>query len=622
MLLRRAPALTFVYPTSRSGTAGSQCQDQKASGWTCKGVYSTSTCLQGYHCNATAGQCVPSVAGAGDTLANCQKACHKKPPPDADLKVCNPKTSQCEPCKDYCNRDSDCHSGSYCENGLCHGSQCQQSSTCAAQCSSDTPDLLIGTWRGNQIQKKFDMGEYDFKFQKKADGPQVQSKKAGGAVSSGSLTTDVAEGGKNIVITYDNGPLKGSVYSGAFHPWEPSTETEQDAFYFGAPNDDAPADINTAMNGTGATVYNLARCGGHATLCDFSAVFPAFGAFGTDDPISDPCTNFPTCTQCIAAQSSVCGWCSTRVVYNNVTTGSQCAGFDSTGKPLGWVCTGTFNKDACADYGCDWSDIKNPKCTVCADPSICSLTKDDCTAACVAPPTLYQCLNSTGKPTCSACKSQYCNSDADCPNSYCNKHGIGPWSCHGSVPGGCSAITACTAACGAATESKYLCDKYSGQCKPTSNDNPAGMTKYECSHQCKGAQPIGTWRGIEISKAFTVGEYDFTFYSDSTLHIRMPDGTVGVSNVTGVNTTETDVGMSIAGTVVSGPGAGSKFNGLFKIDTNGNDGIANMLFWGQAAGPVATFDDAMAGKEFVMLGCKKEDEECDFSAATVPASWL
>jgi hypothetical protein len=567
------------------------------------------------------GQCQPSIAGSGDTLKNCEATCKHNVPPDQNLKVCNPTTSTCEPCKDYCNGDGDCP-GSYCENGLCHGSQCQQSSTCAAQCSSDTPDLLIGTWRGNQIQKSFDMGEYDFKFQKKADGPQVMYKKAGGDVSSGSLTTDVAQGGKNMVITYATGPLKGSVYSGAFHPWEPSDETEQDAFYFGSPNNDPPADIDTAMKGAGSTVYNMARCGGHASLCDFSSVFSSTDLASRDDPITDPCTGYPTCTECINADKAVCGWCSTRVVYGKSTVGTQCAGFDNTGKPLNWVCTGTFNKDACADYGCDWTDIKNPKCAVCADPTTCVLTKDDCTAACVPPPVNYRCDNSTGKPQCSECPSQYCNSDKDCPNSYCNKHGIGPWSCHGSVPGGCTNINACNSTCGQAVESKYLCDKYSGQCTPTSNDNPHGVSKYECSHQCKGVQPLGTWRGIEISKSFTDGEYDFTFYDDSTLHVRMPDGTIGISNVTGVNMTETDVGVTISGSVVSGPDEGASFNGLFKIDTAGNDDIANMLFWGQAAGPVTTFDQAMAGKEFVMVGCKKTYDLCDFSSAAVPKSWM
>ena len=60
------------------------------------------------------------------------------------------------PCKDYCKANSDCP-GSYCQGGLCHGSTCQEHSTCNATCSSDTPDALLGVWRGVQMQVTFSL---------------------------------------------------------------------------------------------------------------------------------------------------------------------------------------------------------------------------------------------------------------------------------------------------------------------------------------------------------------------------------------------------------------------------------------------------------------------------------
>eukprot|EP00657_Telonema_sp_P-1_P009973 TRINITY_DN4255_c0_g1_i2.p2 TRINITY_DN4255_c0_g1~~TRINITY_DN4255_c0_g1_i2.p2 ORF type:complete len:216 (+),score=82.16 TRINITY_DN4255_c0_g1_i2:111-758(+) len=153
------------------GSKGSQCQDQHETGWHCNHLYSTDTCLPGYVCNSDTGQCHEDpTGGTGDTKENCEKNCKPRP---TGLSMCDTKSSTCVPCTDYCKTDSDCP-GSYCSGGLCHGSTCMQNSTCTSECSADTPDILVGVWRGLEIQSKFGAGEYDVKFQKKAAGPQVQ----------------------------------------------------------------------------------------------------------------------------------------------------------------------------------------------------------------------------------------------------------------------------------------------------------------------------------------------------------------------------------------------------------------------------------------------------------------
>lgn len=627
-----------------NGTQGFQCQDQHESGWHCNHLYSTGTCKKGYACNATSGQCYETEAGQGDTKENCEKTCKKTPKPKG-LSVCNLKTLTCEPCDDYCTKDSDCP-GSYCQAGLCHGSKCQSNATCGSECSNDTPDALLGTWRGVLISAGFDMGEYDFKFQKRADGPQVQFKGPDGTLSTGSIATTV--GSNAVSITYASGPLSGSTYNGAYDAWEPaSPDTLQTAFYFGAPSQPKPDDISSAMAGKGQTVYVMSRCDPHADAkkCDFSGVFaarPTARELGSslrgslasflrdvakivDDDSSDPCSVHPTCGTCIGDPSNLCGWCSSPVTYDDNSTGTQCAGFDSSGKPLGWTCNGTFHKDSCDDYGCDWSDITNPTCKECNDTSACTQTKDQCAANCKPPPMLYQCDNAT--KTCKPCKSQYCTKDSDCPGSYCQKSGFGPWQCHGGAGAGCSDNSTCASNCPAKpqNQSYYKCDQFSGQCQKVDKNAPGATTQYECEHQCKAAAPTGTWRGVQVSAGFERGEFDFTFYDDATVHWRAPGGATFVAQFDGLNLTKAQDGtVTISGNLTKSGDAsklpvGTTVDAAFRIDAAGNDGIAQFLFWGQSTDgtPVKTFDDAMLASAFVLVGCKASATNCDFSSAVV-----
>ena len=149
------------------------------------------------------------------------------------------------------------------------------------------------------------------------------------------------------------------------------------------------------------------------------------------------------------------------VTYNNGTdVGARCAGFDESGKPLGWTCSGVFHKDECTDYGCDFDDAMNPVCKECDDAQKCKETLEDCEKHCVAPPPLYKC-NSTNSSsskhhlrfladpdqgTCVQCENGgYCVNDTQCPGSYCMVQGPGPWTCHG---GECQDNATCAASCG------------------------------------------------------------------------------------------------------------------------------------------------------------------------------
>lgn len=103
--------------------------------------------------------------------------------------------------------------------------------------------------------------------------------------------------------------------------------------------------------------------------------------------------------------------------------------------------------------------------------------------------------------------------------------GPGPWQCHGGL---CQDNATCASTCGKPTPSPspptpptnqtmYVCDKFSGQCVNASNTTAGATTKYECEHECRAAAPTGTYRGVQISSGFTRGEYDYTFYDDSSV---------------------------------------------------------------------------------------------------------
>merc|ERR1719158_1727502 len=95
-----------------------------------------------------------------------------------------------------------------------------------------------------------------------------------------------------------------------------------------------------------------------------------------------------------------------KVVYSDGTPGAQCAGFDKTGTPLGWQCHGTFHKDECQDYACDWTDMKAPQCKPSATGT---LSKQDCSTQCKPPEAMFSC--DAASKTCKPCDMHYCTTD-------------------------------------------------------------------------------------------------------------------------------------------------------------------------------------------------------------------
>lgn len=611
--------------TFANGTAWTRCADERVSGWTCSHLYQTTKCVAGYVCDKAAGQCKLAPKGQGDTLKNCQNHCTKndyfkcdysnpKAPtcakctnatdptcavgnctehscaPTQELFKCDPKTLTCQSCgaESHCTSDKDCPN-SYCQKSgagpwTCHGSTCQQEYKCKDECGLN-PDL-VGIWRGVQIQSNYTSGETDFDIG--ADG-SLQVRDASGTITKGKVTAL----GKDIKFTMEDG----NVYSGLYEPWEPSPETEAFAFAFGAANGEKPASVAKAMNGQTFQVFVMSKCKDKATKCDFSGAMRetlavSMIAESSSNNDTDPCNQFATCSDCLNAPSGLCGWCDTPVVYSSGAPGAQCAGFLPDGKANPpWTCHVRYRRESCFDYKCDWTDFKNPQCKQLPEGES-GLSKQACKDGCKPQEGVYRCNNQTFQ--CEACDVKYCETNADCPGSYCqiDKSKPGPYICHGGMPDKCLDLGHCNATC--------------------------------------GSPLLGIWRGIEISNNFQRGEWDFTADSSGSVKWKGPDGTVYEGELhagdqsavkEGIAITITVGGSSADNVIATGyavtAGDDIEYKGLYELDLKGNDNIITMVFltFSQSSQPT-DFDDGMGDSEFVLFQCAPQGT-CDFSKSVV-----
>lgn len=105
----------------------------------------------------------------------------------------------------------------------------------------------------------------------------------------------------------------------------------------------------------------------------------------------DACNKYTTCNTCIAntpGPDENCGWCTTKVQYNDSSTPKyQCAGH-KTGEASGWTCYGIFRTLSCYDYACDPT---TQTCKQCAPGQGGVPTKAACDKGCSAPSPWVRC---------------------------------------------------------------------------------------------------------------------------------------------------------------------------------------------------------------------------------------
>lgn len=170
------------YVTGETGTqcAGFSRGSNPSTAFVCQGRYSTTNCDTGYNCDKSSGTCVPNpTPGDGVPLNECQQICHPPPSPTPvpDQYVCNITTKQCHKCTD-----------SFCPGAM-------PKDTCAAACVKPKPgpsSLVVGKWRGLEIQNSYPLGEVDWTFNSSSFTVEVN----GAAIMSG----DVESFGGDVMI--------------------------------------------------------------------------------------------------------------------------------------------------------------------------------------------------------------------------------------------------------------------------------------------------------------------------------------------------------------------------------------------------------------------------------------
>ncbi|EDQ85098.1 uncharacterized protein MONBRDRAFT_29569 [Monosiga brevicollis MX1] len=374
----------------------------------------------------------------------------------------------------------------------------------------------------------------------------------------------------------------------------------------------------------------------------------------------DECSNFTTCETCLFNGSSssrrvYCGWCHSNVVYKDCAVlspdnsiGKKCV--DVRGPSF--ICPSEYNTDQCtADYACDYA---TGKCSLAPAGSGLYPDQNSCQAHCFKTPSTYLCNTTTYQ--CQECKS---TSDPNCSDKTtacenCNPPASAKFKCDISNPesptckqcaineANCSDFkTACskcnngpnptpasttTTAPGPTPPAPptppptptpppppqkfYSCNPTQLVCEESASGNPQSFCNATCGHFPPADLKDKTFRGVEISKRITLGEFDFNF-SDSTVTLLYPNNTQGVANVT-MN------GQTVF-TWLSGPLAGTSQNILDTEANYGPETIARYIALappGQDAPYTVNQAMQMPGVQvFVVFACEDwKSGSCNFSS--------
>jgi hypothetical protein len=159
---------------------------------------------------------------------------------------------------------------------------------------------------------------------------------------------------------------------------------------------------------------------------------------------------------------------------------------------------------------------------------------------------------------------------------------------------------------------KYDCNPGNASCVESANGAFGDIN--DCKAQCKSnpfvpLDLVGTWRGLQISKNYAVGEWRAVF-TNTNVTVTKPNG----EKFTGLVAT---VGVYITIDPQNGPMRGKKIQTMWQISY----GIASKLLawaWGAPAGPAPKgYNEAMVdpnNSEYVFSSClpNKDKKICNF----------
>lgn len=620
------------------GSKATQCMDHTSKGWACFHLYMHDGCVAGYVCNHTSGQCHLGEPGQGDTKGNCQIGCHPPAPPPPPQYTCNVTSFQCEASTD----------GHTTKDG------------CSSACSNSTPSVMVGLWRGLDVQTNYTAGEIDFNFTENSVtwGPLGDVRMYAAAVATLSewlvrltLTAPVAHAGEVRYVSYSQ------------PGWPTGPETESMALAAQVSGHQAPPsqgnNIADALGNPDFDVLVLHKCNDWKKGCNFAPAFkPARRSLRGDakeveefkslmtgglvEQGSDHCTAHTGCDSCINDPAKVCGWCDGVVTFGDGSTcggdGNGCCG----GAPPFSKCNVAYRKYC--PVVCDWTNWTDPSCRAATSKEVNNkgtTTYEDCekvaswckyTFGHYCNTTAAQCIEVDSKEECDKnpmCNSSNptCGSNCTAPQPtqyfYCDTDGgmgcKGPFSKEDCAKNPqCKNSTSCDpTVCKA--EVSYVCDETTYQCSQVSGKAPAHSfnTSQDCKDGCYDHAVSGIWRGLRIDSGFVADEWQFMF-SEATSAIvtytskklgKTYKGTYSIGAAMPTDTEYPSFEMTIT------LSTGEKLTGLF--DNQDKGPITKFMYLGMplTSGDVAkSYDDAMDEKkqEFVLIACLPNIANCVF----------
>lgn len=355
---------------------------------------------------------------------------------------------------------------------------------------------------------------------------------------------------------------------------------------------------------------------------------------------ADICSAQTNCASCVAEPS--CGWCSVPVVYENNSTGPQCAGFASGSRPF--ICNAVYSTEVCeAGYVCN---AASGTCSLGAPGT--GTTQAQCEQAChsntqkvyLCNPSTKQCSavppgtpNSTSLEICEAvCSGSSTAVPGPAAQVYaCNAT---TYQCYPTTPGHGASLLVCQEQCNA-NSSLYVCNSVDGSCVPVPPLTPNGVPLATCQQQCSSITPapippnpgpppeyLGIWRGIEIQNDYNIVEWDIMINNSiAVFTVISQTATTTFSGVPYHIPDSTQLEMWIE--VNSGPGAGLTVRTIG--DTSGARGpetvFATMAMGAAGAATPASLHAAMTAgngtRVLALAHCIINEDYCVF---TMPSS--
>lgn len=258
--------------------------------------------------------------------------------------------------------------------------------------------------------------------------------------------------------------------------------------------------------------------------------------------MADVCAEQTSCATCVAEPS--CGWCSVPVVYENNSTGPQCAGFASGSRPF--ICNAVYSTEVCeAGYTCDPT---SGTCNLGAPGTGTTLAQ--CEQACHSTTVkVYLCDQATkqcnvvpagtpGSSSLQICEAVCSGASTAAPGPAAQVYACNTttWQCAAAAPGHGASLLVCQEQCNA-NSSLYICNSQNGDCVQVPPLTPNGVPLATCQQQCSGITPapippnpgpppeyLGIWRGIEIQNDYAIVEWDIEINNSIAIFTAVAQG--------------------------------------------------------------------------------------------------